>query len=44
MNILLYRGSNFDNQFGKFQYYVGCISGDYKMHGKIGLGQQKNVI
>ena len=34
MSITIRRGNSFNNEFGKFQYLIGGISGDYEMHGK----------
>lgn len=34
MSIFIKRGTNHNNEFGKFQYYIGGISGDSEMHGK----------
>jgi len=34
MTIVIFTGNNYDNESGKFYYYIGGHSGDYDMHGK----------
>lgn len=34
MDIVIFRGSKYNNEFGNFQYYIGGNSGDHEMHGK----------
>ncbi len=34
MNIVIYHGNQYNNRFGKFQYYIGGNSGDHEMRGK----------
>jgi len=44
MNIMLYRGANFNNDSGKFNYYVGGRSGDFEMYGKNMIWATRNSI
>jgi hypothetical protein len=34
MDIVIFKGANYDNEAGHFYYYIGGNSGDYDMHGK----------
>lgn len=34
MNIVIFRGVKYNNEYGHFQYYIGGSSGDHDMHGK----------
>jgi hypothetical protein len=34
MTIVMFKGSNYDNEAGHFYYYIGGHSGDHDMHGK----------